>query len=359
MKKWLLRIALAVVLLAIGFGMLVWVLTYHPADVEAQEVACRSDAPVMPAGYTPKVLSWNVQFMASKEYVFWFDILDESGPDLRPSSESIATTIAEVARVIRDENPDLVLLQEVDQGAARTDYQDQLALLMDALPADFSCHSSAYYWKAGFVPHPKVMGATGMMLSTISKFRITEAQRHQLPLMPANPVVQQFQLKRAILASVLPIQGGKEFVVMNTHLDAFAQGTDTMQRQVAEVHQLLKAETEKGRPWLIGGDFNLLPPGDQYANLKPRFQIYYQPQSEIRVLLDDFGSVPDVSQLATTRNSAWFTHFPNDPAGGKLDRTIDYLFYSPRLSAIEASVRQHDTQHISDHLPVIARFEMR
>ncbi|PZR34623.1 MAG: endonuclease, partial [Ectopseudomonas oleovorans] len=56
------------------------------------------------------------------------------------------------------------------------------------------------------------------------------------------------------------------------------------------------------------------------------------------------------------QQAQWYTHYPNDPAASGPDRTLDYLFYSPRLTPLASRVRQHDTLSISDHLPVIGRF---
>lgn len=77
--------------------------------------------------------------------------------------------------------------------------------------------------------------------------------------MPGDPLSQQFNLKRAILEARLPVAGHGDFVALNTHLDAFAQGSVTMGRQVAEVDELLASLTSAGLAWAIGGDFNLLP----------------------------------------------------------------------------------------------------
>ncbi len=353
---WRLGVALAV--LASLFAGLVWALTWHPAEVQAEAVSCSDDAPLLPASGSVRVLNWNVQYMAGKDYVFWYDLLDGSGPDLQPSRESIDRTIAAVARVIREEAPDVILLQEVDDGAERTYREDQVGRLLALLPEHYACQTSAYYWKATYVPERHVRGAVGMKLVTISRYRISAGTRYQLPRIPADPVTREFYLKRAVLHAVLPREGGGELVVMNTHLDAFAQGSDTMQRQVARVRELLAGETAAGRPWLIGGDFNLLPPGPQYANLAPAFRAYYQPQSELRVLLRGFSAVPAADVLSGSDSSAWYTHYPNDPAAGGPDRTIDYVFYSPLLRVTGSRVRQGDTLKISDHLPIVATFAM-
>lgn len=344
--------------LALGFAAVVWALTWHPAPVQSEAVVCPEDAPLLPADGRVRVLNWNVQYMAGKEYVFWYDVLDGSGPDLQPAPEAITRTIGEVARVIGEEAPDVILLQEVDDGADRTYRENQLERLLSLLPAGYDCHTSAYYWKASYVPERHVRGAVGMKLATISRYRIAGATRYQLPQIPGDPVTRQFYLKRAVLRAELPRAGGGELAVLNTHLDAFAQGSDTMQRQVARVHELLGAETAAGRPWVIGGDFNLLPPGPQYASLPPAFRAYYQPESEIRVLLDDFSSVPARDVLERGNAREWFTHFPNDPAASGPDRTIDYVFYSRLLRVETARVRQGDTLDISDHLPIVVEFAL-
>ena len=142
------------------------------------------------------------------------------------------------------------MLQEVDEGADRTDGQDQLALLLDELGDTWTCHASAFYWKAWFVPHPRIMGSVGMKLSTISKYAIDDATRYQLAQMPNDLLTRQFDIRRAILETRLPIAGGGELAVLNTHLDAFAQGSDTMQRQVAQTRELLDDLTDEGTPWV-------------------------------------------------------------------------------------------------------------
>lgn len=46
------------------------------------------------------------------------------GDDGRPTADDMAFSLDEGARVIRDEQLDIVLLQELDDGAKASDYQD-------------------------------------------------------------------------------------------------------------------------------------------------------------------------------------------------------------------------------------------
>lgn len=355
MKKILLGALVAAVALTAAF-VAVRVSTFDPPEIQEEQVVCPAAAPAVKAGQTIKILCWNVQYMAGKTYVFFYDVLDGSGPDKRPSPEDIAKTIDEVARIINEENPDVVLLQEVDDGSKRTDNQDQLALLLEKISPDYACHASAFYHKASFIPHTKIWGSVGMKLSTISKYRMSTAARHQLALKEEFWLKKKYDLKRAVLETRLPVEGGEDVIVMNTHLSAFAQGQTTMQEQVKKIKELLDRYAAAGHGCIIGGDFNLLPPGISYSTLPGKFQAYYQEETELGVLTDVYPSVPSVEDANGPDREKWFTHYPNNPDATGPDRTIDYVLYTPGLLAGKRFVRQHDTLHISDHLPIIVEF---
>jgi len=359
-------LAVSLALLA-ALAVAVWVSTYHPAGAEAVPVVCQDGAgepgaapPRARVGQPLKVMTWNVQFMAGKGYVFFYDVLDGSGPDERPSPQAIAHTLDEVARVVRDEDPDVLLLQEVDDGAARTDGLDELAELLRRLPGRRGCHAAAWYWKAAFVPHPRILGRVGMKLVTLSRYEIARATRYQLPEMPADPLTRQFQLKRAVLETVLPMAGpdgrgeAGELVILNTHLDAFAQGSDTMERQVTQVLALLAEQDRAGRPWVLGGDFNLLATRGAYERLGAKQRAYFNPSTELAPLTARYRTVPSPAEIDGPEGVRWTTHFPNDPAVDHPDRTLDYLVLSPGIELGEHRVRRRDTLAISDHLPVVA-----
>ncbi len=337
---------------------LVWLITFHPDDIQAEPVVCADDVPILKSGQTLKVFNYNVQFMAGKNYVFFFDVPNYPNPDKRPSPEDITKTLAEVAHLIRDENPDIVILQEVNDGSRRTYYEDQLARLLPLLPKEYACHTSAFFWKTAFIPDPRIMGAEGWKQSIISKYKITKAIRHQLALISLdNPITRQFKPKRAILEVRLPVEHGRDLVIFNAHLSAFAQGDDTMQKQVAQVDKLLDNLTQASIPWIMGGDFNLLPP-NQYHQLQDDQKIYYQEKTEFEVLFNKYQGIPSLANLEGPDYQKWYTYFPNDPSVFKPDRTIDYIFYADYVKLINSYVRQHDTLTVSDHLPVIAEFQL-
>jgi len=339
----------------IGF-LLAACAAFHPPAVQPEKVFETASGPLLQPGQKVKILSWNVQYMAGKNYVFFYDFLDGSGPDTRPSAADIAVTLKEVARIIRQQDPDIVLLQEVDDNARRTGFQDQLARLLELVATDYKYHASAFYWKSSFVPHPKIMGKVGMKLCTISKYKITKAVRHQLPLKRVGALRQRFELKRAVLETRLPVKGGKDFIVINTHLSAFAQGEDTMQRQVEQIKNLMDQYNAKKLAWIAGGDYNLLPPGKACQRLADHQKAYYRQPTELERLTSRYRSIPGLKEVNGDAPEKWYTHFPNDPRVSKPDRTIDYIFYADRLKLKQHGVIQKGTLHISDHLPIVAEF---
>ena len=126
MKRFLLRLTLFGLLLAALLLIVIQQMTWRPAARESAQTSCNPEvaAKSLVPGQALKVMTWNIQYLAGKRYVFWYDMADGSGPDERPTPEDLAYNLDEVARVIRDEQPDIVLLQEVNDNAKNTDYQD-------------------------------------------------------------------------------------------------------------------------------------------------------------------------------------------------------------------------------------------
>ena len=346
---------LGLLLVAAVLASLIYSVTWRPDAKEVLALSCPATAPVLVPGQALKVMTWNVQYLAGKRYVFWYNLVDGSGPDLRPTREDMAFSLDEVSRVIRDEQPDLVLLQELDENAKASDYQDQLALLQERLVDLYPCSTQAFTWKADLVPDWHILGSVGRKLVTLSRYQIEHAERLQLPVAEANIISRQFQPKPALLVNYLPLNDGGQIIAINTQFDAPSLDNSNLLHQMQATGVLLDKFESQGTPWLIGGDFNLLPIG-QFLRLPAELRAGYSPDSELHLLWEKYPMVPSNPEATGIDRELWLTHFPNDPRAQAPDRTLDYLFYSPKLQRIEAYVRQEDTLSISDHLPVMGRF---
>jgi endonuclease/exonuclease/phosphatase family metal-dependent hydrolase len=348
-------ILLLLLILVAACGLLVYWLSWEPLPRAKVPVACSVDAPVLAPGQNLKVMTWNVQYLAGKRYVFWDD--QAKGNDERPTAQDLAYNLDEVARVIRDEAPDLVLLQELDDNARATDHQDQLALLQERLADLFPCSAQAFTWKSRFVPQWHILGSVGRKLATLSRYKLDKAERLQMAQVPGQWPGAAWHPKRALLSVYLPLAGGGQVAVLNTLLDSFGRGQTTQLEQLRAVAQRLDRLEGAGTPWIIGGDFNLLPLGD-YRRLDAEQRGAYSADSDLHLLWDKYAMIPSNAEAGGADRARWLTHFPNDPRLTGPDRTVDYLFHSSRLRRVEARVRQDDTLAISNHLPVVATLSL-
>ena len=90
---------------AVTLAVLVYALTYHPRPIEPVAVLGSTQAPILRAGQKLRILSWNVQYLAGKNQVFWYETAaGYPGPvAYRPSAEDLARTLSDVARIITEE----------------------------------------------------------------------------------------------------------------------------------------------------------------------------------------------------------------------------------------------------------------
>jgi endonuclease/exonuclease/phosphatase family metal-dependent hydrolase len=324
-------------------------LNYHPRPIEPLEAHNSETASPLLPGQRIRVVSYNVQFLAGIGYHFFY----EGGPDTLVTRDDIEANAAWVSAFLAKTNPDLVLLQEVDNGARRTSYLNELTLLRNALPPELQNYVATYYWKSKFVPHPKILGSAGTMLVIFSRYRLGNARRYQLPRTPGNFIENDFNLKRAILEVELPMADGGLLTILNTHLEAFPKNTNVMERQIRKVLERLNWLSEQNQPWILGGDFNLLPPG-QAARLPPEARGIHREPSEIGLVYKRYSGVPILKEAVGDQMERCFTFTQRSGQDRIPVRTLDYLFSGPMVTIERYSVQQENMLNVSDHLPLIA-----
>jgi endonuclease/exonuclease/phosphatase family metal-dependent hydrolase len=241
-----------------------------------------------------------------------------------------------IASALKKIDADVVFLQEVDRGADRTGRLDQLQILLSRL--DYRWWTGCVYHRARYVPSPwyRPLGKVELWLAILSRAPLKSATRIALPLLAESPLVQRFNLKRALLTAEIP-----GFTLGCTHLSAFSKGDGTLPRQIACLKDwVLKQEN----PCILGGDFNALPPGDTPARL-PDAEEYADTSPPLAPLLACMDSA--IPKLLSPEANTYLPPFKNVP-----DRVLDYLLV--RGCSVEAGKVGEAEKDISDHLPVWA-----
>jgi endonuclease/exonuclease/phosphatase family metal-dependent hydrolase len=347
------RIAVGLGAALAGGYLLSRFLNYHPLPVREEECRNNSNAPSLSPGQPIKVVTYNTQFFAGTDYHFFYD----GGADALVDRVDVRRTVTGVSAFLAKENPDFILLQEVDCGARRTGYLNQVELLRNSLPDDLRNSVATLYWKSKFVPHPRVMGSAGTKLVVFSRYRLEKSTRYQLPRTPGNPIVADFNFKRALLEVEIPLADGRTFCLLNTHLEAFPKGTDVMRRQVDHVLLKLDALDKKNVPWILGGDFNLLPPG-QWKRLNAEERGCHHEPSEIFAIYERYRGVPTISDASGERMQDFLTFTKRIKEQRVPIRTLDYFFASQDVRINRYAVRQAGVKSLSDHLPLVAEFTL-
>jgi endonuclease/exonuclease/phosphatase family metal-dependent hydrolase len=221
-----------------------------------------------------------------------------------------ASNLQRVAELVDSTDADIVLLQEVDRGTARSGNVDQVAALQQATGFD-----------AAFGPSLARYDGGEYGIAVLSRWGIGLRQTTPLSVAPAQARAGGSAEPRVALLMLTSSRIGT-FRAINTHLDpsdAQARG-----QEIGRLVGLFKEQPPSGPPIVVGGDFNATP--------------------------DDAGLEP---LRAAGLRDAWtecgsgdgFTYPADKPV-----RRIDYLFLGGELKCSSAQVI--DTQ-VSDHRPVL------
>ena len=201
-----------------------------------------------------RLLTWNVGYGAldEKQDCYW----DGGEGVTGESKEVVEGNIKAINDKIKEINPDVFFIQEIDINSKRSFKVNELQMLRDNDETNYN-NSYACNFKAGFIPIPlyNPFGKVEGGITTFSKYQITESKRVQLPI-PFKWPVSLLNLKRCLLVNRSPIDGSdKELVMINLHLEAYDDG-EGKAKQLKQLMDLMQEEVNKGNYVIAGGDFN-------------------------------------------------------------------------------------------------------
>ena len=211
-------------------------------------------------------LTYNIGFGAyTPDFTFF---MDGGKSSWAASKESVIATIDGAAGVVKENAPDFVMLQEVDFDSTRTYHVDEY----NQIVGDFSgySHTFAVNFHSPFLFYPFTQphGSSNSGLLTLSDTGITSGLRRSLPV--ATSVKKILDLDRCYTINRIPVENGKELVILNTHTSAYGTDGEVQTKQMQMMFDDMKAEYDKGNYVICGGDFNHDFTGDSKFKLNDK-----------------------------------------------------------------------------------------
>ena len=203
---------------------------------------------------TIKILTFNIGYASLSETEDF--VMDGGEKGRMDTQEEVQDNLDGIASILQTENPDIYLLQEVDEDSNRSYNINQYDYFQSILG---TASVLAYNYRCVFVPFPlsfsQMMGKVNSGIATFSNYYSDEASRIQLPGSFSWPL-RLANLKRCILISRYQIEGtSNELVVINVHLSAYDDGS-MRQEETAALQEIMLDEYELGNYVVVGGDFN-------------------------------------------------------------------------------------------------------
>lgn len=355
MKQVLLFIGILLIsaILYVGGMILFGIVTkFKPAPAEDVAVVNPKSEIQNPKSLTDSTFSfiiWNVGYGGlGKEVDFFYD----GGKMVTSPKEHVLKNNEGMKKFFADNKDiDFIMLQEVDRSSKRSwkiDQAEQFAKILHEHNYVFTPN-----YQVEFLPFPftnpigKVYGG----LQTLSKFTPVESKRIALPGISDFPR-KLFYLERCLLMQRYKLANGKDLVVINTHFEAYDDGS-VKKEQMALTKKILEEEYAKGNYVVLGGDWNIAPPSFNVHTWEkePEDDQLYLKNNDPNYVTG-WNYVYD-STTATNRKNK----FTFDPAK-TFTTVIDYYFTSPNIEVEE--VKGVNTGFdFSDHQPVKMRVKLK
>ena len=198
------------------------------------------------------VTSWNIGFGAyTDQYSFFMD----GGKYSRAfSEESVVENINSIAEKLSSFNSDFYLIQEVDVDSTRSYHVNQYDLITSSFIEMDKVYAQNYDSPYLFYPLTEPHGKSKAGIVTLSDYTVTQALRRSLPIQ--SGFAKFLDLDRCYSISRIPVDGGKELILINFHLSAYTTDPTVADSQLEMLYNDITAEYKNGNYVICGGDFN-------------------------------------------------------------------------------------------------------
>jgi endonuclease/exonuclease/phosphatase family metal-dependent hydrolase len=318
-----------------------------------------------------RVMAWNIKYGAGR-IDFWFDYW---GDRTQMTFEEVDVNMDNIYKLLNEYDPDILMTEEIEVNSRRSAYYDMVTGILENTRLNYGAYFQT--WDSRYVPS-EGLGRMDLGNAIFSKYPITFAERiRQVDRTDQDALTATFYIHRMIGRTVIDLGNSREVAAYVIHVEAYDRD-GTKAKQLQQTYDEVKKET---RPFVLGGDFNELPPSaihlkgfpDELASAAgTEFeQPPYTPEI-MQKFYDDFVPYITLDRYGDTEAEQlpYFTHTVAGP--GHLDengtpqfwnRTLDYLFVTKADAWKDGStdVLQTDGRMgivsnplwLSDHAPVV------
>jgi len=288
------------------------------------------------------LLIWNIGYAGlDKDMDFFY----EGGKQVRSTGNSVIRNFTEIRSFLKaNDSVDFIMLQEIDVRSKRSYKINEVMQISDDL-ADHKVFFGSNY-NVFFVPVPfsEPMGKVNSGILSLTEYTPSQVERFSFPGQYVWPK-RLFMLDRCFLVMHFPVSNGKELLVINTHNEAYDDGS-IRDAQMKYLKDFLQSEYEKGNYILVGGDWNQCPP-----EFKPQFN------GEVFDSIDNKGIAGDY----LPGDWKWI-YDPAEPTNRRVvnpyvkgttpTTLIDFFLLSPNMVPENVKTIDLDFEY-SDHQPVL------
>ncbi len=258
----LLCIVGALILVVGGYVAYMSVMYYRIPDNTPVETKNGQSA-VLQSGKSYSILTYNIGFGAyNHDFSFFMDEGEmKDGTKVKgrfgraQSKQIVLTNTQGVMDTAQKADVDFAFFQEVDSGSTRSFHVNQYEAISSAFENSSSAYAVNFHSAYLFYPFNEPHGAVNSGILTLSKYKTDENVRRSYPVDNSFPT-KFFDLDRCFLVTRVPVENGKELVLINSHMSAYDAGGIIRKKQLELLNQVLKTEQDKGNYVIAGGDMN-------------------------------------------------------------------------------------------------------
>jgi endonuclease/exonuclease/phosphatase family metal-dependent hydrolase len=257
------------------------------------------------------------------------------------------------ATIAANKDADFIFIQEADRHGKRSWNIDEVAGINSQAPDHhyaFAVNFNVKYLPFPLEPWKDKIGEVYGGILNLSRYTPVESKRIALPGITDWPR-KLFYLERCLLMQRYKLPNDKELVVINTHFEAYDDGS-VKKEQMKLTKKILEEEYAKGNYVILGGDWNIAPPDFNVKKWEKEIN-----HDKLYEMNNDSNYIPgwkyvyDGNTPTNRKNSHAF-----DPKT-TFTTVIDYFFVSPNVNVIEVKGIDAGFKY-SDHNPVRLKIQL-